>query len=84
MSLKKLLVLCARERGEAGTARLLLDAGADVNAADKFGDTAIGLAAWRGKREVVDLLLARGAKVPAEGDRWRAAKLNPIVALRHE
>ena len=71
--LRTTLILCAREGGGAGTARLLLDAGADVNAADKFGETAIGLAAWRGKREVVDLLLARGAKIPTGGDDWRAA-----------
>ena len=66
------LVLCARERGHAATARVLLDAGADVNAADKFGDTALDLAAWRGKGELVDLLLARGATVPASGDKWQS------------
>ncbi len=43
------LVLCARERGELATARVLIEAGADVNAADKFGSNALELAAWRGK-----------------------------------
>ena len=32
------LILCARERGQAATGRLLIEAGADVNAKDKFGD----------------------------------------------
>ncbi len=31
------LVLCARERGQPATARILIDAGADVNATEKFG-----------------------------------------------
>ncbi len=61
------LILCARELGQAETGRLLIDAGADVNAADKFGSTALELAAWRGKADFVDLLLAKGAKVPESG-----------------
>ena len=65
------LILCARERGQAATARVLLDAGARIDAADKFGGTALGLAAWRGKREFVDLLLERGAAVPESGEPWR-------------
>jgi hypothetical protein len=69
------LILCARERGQAATARLLLEAGADVNAVDKFGSTALELAAWRGKVELVDLLLEKGAKLPAAGDRWRGMVL---------
>ncbi len=64
------LILCARERGQAATGRFLLEAGADVNAADKFGSTALELAAWRGKAEFVDLLLEKGAKVPAAGEMW--------------
>lgn len=63
-------VLCARERGGVATAKVLLEAGADINARDKFDETALGLAAWRGKRELVDLLLEKGALVPTTGDRW--------------
>jgi ankyrin repeat protein len=63
-------VLCARERGGVGTAKLLLDAGADINARDKFDETSLGLAAWRGKRELIDLLLEKGATVPAPGEQW--------------
>ena len=64
------LVLCARERGGAATARILLKAGADIEAVDKFGDDALGLAAWRGKADFVDLLLEKGAPVPDQGRKW--------------
>jgi ankyrin repeat protein len=63
-------VLCARERGGVATAKVLLDAGTDINARDKFDDTALGLGAWRGKREFVDLLLEKGAAVPTPGEKW--------------
>ena len=66
------LILCARERGQAATARILIDAGADVNAVDKFGSDALELAAWRGKAEFIDLLLEKGAKVPESGQKWAA------------
>jgi ankyrin repeat protein len=58
------LILCARERGQAALGRLLIAAGADINVVDKFGDSALSLAAWRGKGQFVDLLLEKGAKVP--------------------
>jgi len=65
------LLLCARERGQPATTRILVDAGADVNALDRFGSSSLELAAWRGKREVVGLLLARGAAFPKSGPRWQ-------------
>jgi ankyrin repeat protein len=67
------LVLCARERGQAATARILIDAGADVNAIDKFGSDALELAAWRGKAEFIDQLLEKGARVPESWQKWVAA-----------
>jgi ankyrin repeat protein len=69
--LRTALILCARERGQAATGRVLIEAGADVNAVDKFGDSALDLAAWRGKREFVDLLLEKGARTPETGPKWR-------------
>lgn len=79
------LVLCARERGQVATARVLIDAGADINAIDKFGSSALELAAWRGKGELVDLLLERGAKVPEPGQTWagmlREAVSNGLARL---
>ena len=43
--------------------RLLLDAGADVNAADYAGNTAIHMASARQANAIVELLATRGAKV---------------------
>jgi ankyrin repeat protein len=43
--------------------RILLDLGADVNAVDEGGDTALHGAALRGSNEIVSLLVERGAKL---------------------
>jgi len=48
--------------GEMGKARLLLDHGANIDAIDdEYRSTPLGLAARRGQREMVSLLLERGA-----------------------
>ena len=73
------LILCARERGGLATARALVAAGAKVDARDVYGATALDLAAWRGKREVVDLLLDSGARLPSGGDASRSL-LNEAAA----
>jgi ankyrin repeat protein len=64
------LIVCARERGQAATGRRLIEAGADVNAEDRFGSSALELAAWRGKGEFIDLLIEKGARLPEPGDKW--------------
>ncbi len=48
---------------------LLLDGGADVHAADEAGNTALHGAANRGANSVVELLLARGARLDAANGR---------------
>jgi len=52
----------------AGVCRILLDAGADVNATQAGGYTPLHAAAQNGQRELVELLLARGADVGARTD----------------
>ncbi|MGV8040095.1 MAG: ankyrin repeat domain-containing protein [Thermoanaerobaculaceae bacterium] len=61
------LVVAAREMAGPEVVRTLLDLGARIDAADRYGDTSLSLAAWRGSAEVVSLLLARGAALPPAG-----------------
>jgi ankyrin repeat protein len=50
-------------RGDANSVKTLLDKGADVNARDMDGNTALDWAAGQGYVEIVKLLLDRGADV---------------------
>ena len=53
--------------------RLLLEAGADVEARDKDGDTVLMQAAWNGHTEILRLLLQAAAEVDARAtDGWTA------------
>lgn len=61
------LLLTARESGNTDIARLLVKKGAVIDARDKYGATSLGLAAWRGFRELVNFLIVAGAHVPAKG-----------------
>ena len=51
--------------------KLVLDKGADVNAADFFGTTALHVAAQQGAIDVIQLLLERGANKKAKDERDR-------------
>jgi serine/threonine-protein phosphatase 6 regulatory ankyrin repeat subunit B len=55
-----LLVVAARE-GHVGVVRLLLERGAEVNAAAIFGETALHYAAGGGHEQMVNVLLSSGA-----------------------
>jgi ankyrin repeat protein len=57
----------ARETGNEGAARALLEHGANPDAQDRFGATGLNLAAWRGFRGVVDALLDHGADLGVGG-----------------
>jgi len=56
------LIWTAREGGDLEMATLLLRLGADVDAVDRFGASALELAAWRGFRTLVGILLDAGAR----------------------
>jgi ankyrin repeat protein len=59
--------------GELGKARLLLDHGAAVDGIDdEYRSTPLGVAARRGQRGMVELLLERGADPSLSGASWSA------------
>jgi len=61
-------LMAAVDAANAQSIKLLLDAGADVNARDReFGNTAIRAAAFHGSPEIVKMLLAAGADPTLRG-----------------
>lgn len=59
------------QEGDVHKVRLLLDYGADLNAVDEeYRSTALGFAARWGNREVIALLLERGADPNKSGASW--------------
>jgi len=58
-------LMVAVAQGHVDSVKALLDAGADVNAADLTGWTALHAAAYRGDKQIISLLLERGAIAPA-------------------
>jgi len=57
-------LMVAAAQGHVDTVKALLDAGADANAADFTGWTALHAAAYRGDKQIILLLLGRGAIAP--------------------
>ena len=53
----------AAAAGQVGIARLLLEAGADINGGDVDESTPLDVAALRGQREMMTFLIARGADI---------------------
>jgi ankyrin repeat protein len=66
-------ILLASVQGEMSIIKVLLDAGANIEARGQFGMTALMLATLKGNTKVVELLLARGAKVDARADNGATA-----------
>ena len=58
--------MAAALMGERDAVKLLIDKGADVNAQDTMGWTALILAADKGNLEIVRLLIEKGADVNAQ------------------
>ena len=67
--------MLAAFRGDTAAVLDLLERGADVNARDRDGDTALMFAAFRGHALIVALLLQYGASVYARArNGWTAKK----------
>ena len=70
---KDLLLVYFAEGGKMEAVSLLLKAGADVNAKDKDGLTALMWASVKGHLEIADILLKAGADVNTKGHDGRTA-----------
>lgn len=62
-------LLWAAERSQVAVARLLIEAGADVNLSDHLDGTPLHVAAMRGPVEMVQLFLRAGASIQGESVR---------------
>lgn len=82
-----LLHVAAARVGSTEVAARLLDHGVDVNAPDRFGDTALHIAAFAGNVALIEFLVERGADVNAVDRVGYSAldhthlKIEPIRAL---
>ena len=70
----------AVKRGDGGAVRALLHRGADVDARDRHGQTALMLAAHAGHREVVETLIGHGANLNATAKFGLSALMLAVVA----
>jgi outer membrane protein assembly factor BamB len=68
--------------GDAKAAAAALDNGADVNAKNEIGVSALWIAAAKDKLDVVELLIQRGADVNARDGIWYQTPLSAAVGSR--
>ncbi len=73
---EKTSLMEAAASGQKTVIPLLLDAGANINARTKDGQTALSLAAYGGHLEVVRLLLRKGADANSRSEALRSAAMN--------
>jgi ankyrin repeat protein len=69
------MLLKVAEHGNAHAAALLLELGANVNAVDHDGISALHQAVHAGSVATIDVLLANGAEVDVRERKWRATPL---------
>ena len=69
--------------GDAAKVRAALDKGAEVNAATRYGATALTFAADKGHLDVIRLLLDRGADVNAQDTFYRMRAIDMAATNNH-
>jgi len=74
----------ATSAGDVGRVLALLDAGADIDALDKHGQTALMNAAHRGDAALVQALAARGANLDHTAKYRLTALMLAVIACRPE
>ena len=67
-------LIIAAQKGHLAVARLLLEKGASVDAADKDGNTALIWASMEGREAVVKLLIEKGASVDKANKKGKTAQ----------
>ncbi|MEJ2702298.1 MAG: ankyrin repeat domain-containing protein [Sedimentisphaerales bacterium] len=63
--------------------KFLLTNGADVNVVGHFGWTPLHDAAWNGRLAIAELLIAKGAKVNAQAEKWVRTPLDAAISQGH-
>ena len=76
-------LIAAARKSDLAAVKALLDKGADVNAKNRYGATALSYAAERGSVEVVKLLLERGADVNVKDTFYGARPINWALDKGH-
>jgi ankyrin repeat protein len=71
----------AATSGQKTVIPLLLDAGANINARTKYGETALSLAAQGGHLEVVRLLLSKGADANSRSEALRSVAMSGYLEI---
>jgi uncharacterized protein len=70
----------AAKAGDAEAARALLQSGANINALDRYGQTALMLAAHRGHEALVETLIEHGADLNVTASYRLSALMLAVVA----
>lgn len=77
-------LIAAADKGDAATVRQLLDNGANIDAKNDDGETALIGAAYGGETEAVVLLLAKGANIEVRNNDGKTALKMAELAGRDE
>jgi ankyrin repeat protein len=72
------LMYAACYTDDPGVLKTLIDKGADVNSADRYGNTPLIFAARYGKKDIVKALIDQKAKIDAQNERGETALMHAV------